>query len=171
MYAPRHQRRTLLSSGGWLRAAHQPRRPDRGRPVPPVDEGRPDADNVIIFFADGQANQPTSTGHPCQYANDAATSAKLAGTAIYSLGYGVDTTRCGTDSSGPFVNRYGTYFLASTSGIAPDQGATDSSPGGCAATENTDQDYYFCEGRGEDLDAVFRQIASQIAQRSRLLNF
>ena len=136
-----------------------------------LSTGRPDADNVIVFFADGQANQPTSTGHPCQYANDAATSAKLAGTAIYSLGYGVDTTRCGADNSGPFVNRYGTYFLASTSGIAPDQGATDSSPGGCAATENTDQDYYFCEGRGEDLDAVFRQIASQIAQRSRLLNF
>jgi Putative Flp pilus-assembly TadE/G-like len=133
--------------------------------------GRPDADNVIVFFADGQANQPTSTNHPCQYANDAATSAKLAGTAIYSLGYGVDNSRCGNDHSGPFVGRYSTYFLASTSGIAPDQGATDSSPGGCAATENTDLDYYFCEGRGEDLDAVFRQIASQIAQRSRLLNF
>ena len=133
--------------------------------------GRSDADNVIIFLADGQANQPTSTGHPCQYANDAATSAKLANTAIFSLGYGVDNTRCGNDSSGPFVNRYATYFLASTSGVAPDQGATDSSPGGCAPTENTDQDYYFCEGRGEDLDAVFRQIASQVAQRSRLLNF
>ena len=134
-------------------------------------EGRADADNVIVFFADGQANQPTSTGHPCQYANDAATSAKLADTAIFSLGYGVDDTRCVNDSSGPFVNRQGTYFLASTSGVAPDQGATDSLPGGCAATENTDLDYYFCESRGEDLDAVFRQIASQVAQRSRLLNF
>ena len=72
---------------------------------------------------------------------------------------------------GPFVDRYGTYFLASTSGVAPDQGATDSSPGGCSLTENTDLDYYFCESRGEDLDAVFRQIASQVAQRSRLLNF
>ena len=133
--------------------------------------GRSDADNVIIFFADGQANQPTSTGHPCQYANDAATSAKLAGTAIFSLGYGVDDTRCRGDNSGPFVDRYGTYFLASTSGVAPDQGATDSSPGGCSLTENTDLDYYFCESRGEDLDAVFRQIASQVAQRSRLLNF
>ena len=75
------------------------------------------------------------------------------------------------DRSGPFVDRYGTYFLASTSGVAPDQGATDSSPGGCSLTENTDLDYYFCESRGEDLDAVFRQIASQVAQRSRLLNF
>jgi hypothetical protein len=133
--------------------------------------GRPDAPNVIIFFADGQANQPTSTNHPCQYANDAATSAKLAQTAIFSLGYGVDTTRCVNDTSGPFSNRYGTYFLASTSGVAPNQGATDSSPGGCSATENTDLDYYFCESRGEDLDAVFRQIAVQSIQRSRLLNF
>ncbi|HET8525257.1 MAG TPA: TadE/TadG family type IV pilus assembly protein [Actinomycetota bacterium] len=133
--------------------------------------GRSDAENVIVFFADGQANQPTSTGHPCQYANDAATIAKLAGTAIFSLGYGVDDTKCRNDHTGPFTDRYGTYFLASTSGVTPDQGATDSSPGGCAPTENTDLDYYFCESRGEDLDAVFRQIASQTVQRSRLLNF
>lgn len=149
---------------------------NHGDPIAAAQEllsttGRSDADDVLIFFADGQANQPTSTGHPCQYANDAATSAKLAGTAIFSLGYGVDDTRCRNDNSGPFVDRYGTYFLASTSGVAPDQGATDSSPGGCALTENTDLDYYFCESRGEDLDAVFRQIASQVAQRSRLLNF
>ncbi len=134
--------------------------------------GRPDAENVIIFFADGQANQPTSTLHPCQYANDVASTAKLAGTEIYSLGYGVDGTRCVSDSNGPFHNRYGTYFLASVSGTAPDQGFTDSSTsGGCVATENTDLDYYFCEGRGEDLEDVFHQIAIQTIQRSRLLNF
>jgi hypothetical protein len=133
--------------------------------------GRPDAENIIIFFADGQANQPTSTLHPCQYANDLATTAKLAGTAIYALGYGVDTTDCPDNVASPFYRTDGTTFLASVSGIVPNNRAYDSYPGHCAATENTDLDYYFCEGRGEDLEDVFHQIAIQTIQRSRLLNF
>ena len=66
----------------------------------------------------------------------------------------------------------GTYFLSRVaspypSGVLSD----DNAPGGCAADENTDGDYYFCESRGEDLETVFHQIAVQSIQRSRLLNF
>jgi hypothetical protein len=52
----------------------------------------------------------------------------------------------------------------------------DNAPGGCDTTadpqtENTDGDFYFCEGRGSDLEATFRRIAIQSIQRTRLLNF
>jgi hypothetical protein len=140
-----------------------------------LSQGRPDAPNVIIFFADGQANQPDPVTEPCQYAFNAAGAAKNAGTAVYALGYGVDTTRCAQDGgSSPFAGRYATYFLsqvASPISLSPFQASTDDAPGSCGVNENTDNDYYFCESRGEDLDDVFRQIAVQTIRRSRLLNF
>jgi hypothetical protein len=139
-----------------------------------LNQGRPEAPDVIIFFADGQANQPSPIYQPCQYAFNASAAAKSSGTTVFALGYGVDTTRCSQDTSGssPFHNRYGTYFLSRVASPYPSGALSDDNwPGGCAADENTDGDYYFCESRGEDLETVFHQIAVQSIQRSRLLNF
>ena len=141
---------------------HEPRRPDAAAQAA-ARPGRPEAADVIIFFADGQSNQPTSTRQPCQYANDAATSAKLAGTAIFALGYGVDTTRCaaGHEREQPLPQpRTGPTSSPRRRGIAPDQGALGQhAPAGARPTRTRTSDYYFCESRGEDLDAVFHQIA------------
>jgi hypothetical protein len=139
-----------------------------------LSQGRPEAPDVIIFFADGQANQPTPAMQPCQYADASSTVAKTSGTTVFALGYGVDTTRCAQDTSAssPFRGRYGTYFLSQVASPYPSGlDSDDNAPGGCAIEENTDGDFYFCESRGEDLDTVFRQIAVQSIQRSRLLNF
>lgn len=144
-----------------------------------LQNGRPEAPNVIVFFGDGEANQP-EPGNPCQYADNAASAAKATGTAIFSLAYGAgapsgggsgEDPRCTSDNSGPWVNGIATTFYASVASD-PDGGSTiDNAPGDCAVDENTDNDYYFCESRGEDLDDVFRQIAVQTIRRSRLLNF
>jgi hypothetical protein len=136
-----------------------------------LETGRADAPNIIIFFADGQANQPDPATEPCQYADAAADAAKSRGTTVFALGYGVDTTRCAQDGSGQFRGRYATYFLSQVASRVNGVDSTDDVPGGCGINENLDGDYYFCESRGEDLEDVFRQIAVQSLRRSRLLNF
>jgi hypothetical protein len=136
-----------------------------------LNQGRPDAPDVIIFFADGQANQPDPTAPPCLYAYNAAQNAKAAGTAVFALGYGVDTTTCNRDTTGMFRNVRATTFLAAVSGAPGEPPSTDDVPGGCGVNENKDGDYYFCESRGDDLRDVFKRIAIQSIQRSRLLNF
>jgi hypothetical protein len=144
-----------------------------------LSNGRPEAPNVIVFFGDGEANQP-EPGNPCQYADNAASSAKANGTTIFSLAYGAgepsgggsgEDPRCTSDNSGIWANQVATTFYASVASDPPSGQTIDNAPGGCDINENDDGDFYFCESRGEDLDAVFRQIAIQTIQRSRLLNF
>jgi hypothetical protein len=134
-----------------------------------LNQGRPEAPDVMIFFADGESNQPYGF-NPCTYAVNATANAKTAGTTVFSLAYGAEGARCQYDS-GSWANAWATRFLSTVASPTATGPSTDNLPGGCASNENTDGDYYFCESRGEDLDAVFRQIAVQSIQKSRLLNF
>jgi hypothetical protein len=135
-----------------------------------LNQGRPEAPDIIIFFADGESNQPYGVTSPCSYAINAVAAAKSAGTSVFALGYGAEGARCQYDT-GSWSNAWATKFLSTVASPTATGPSTDNAPGGCAADENTDGDFYFCESRGEDLDAVFRQIAVQSIQKSRLLNF
>jgi hypothetical protein len=143
-------------------------------------KARDDADDIIVFLGDGEANQPAGW-QPCRYANDAATAAKAAGTTIFSLAYGAgepsgggtgEDPKCTSDTAAPFAGVFATTMFASIASdpqVGPPTG--DNDPGGCASDENTDGDMYFCESRGADLEDVFRQIAIATLERTRLLNF
>jgi hypothetical protein len=135
-----------------------------------LSQGRPDAGKVIIFFADGESNQPRYD-QPCQYAASAADEAEAQGVTVFSLAYGAGGKRCGFDSSGAFVGAWATTFLAAVASPTDTGPAIDDAPGGCASTENLDQDNYFCESRGSDLERVFRQIAVATVKRTRLIDF
>lgn len=132
-------------------------------------QGRPNVPDIVIFFADGEANQPYGF-NPCTYAVNSSAAAKNAGTSIYSLAYGAGGARCQYDS-GTWGNAWATKFLAAVASPTPTGPSTDDVPGGCGPNENTDGDYYFCESRGSDLSDTFRQIAFQTIQKPRLLNF
>ena len=127
-------------------------------------QGRPTVPDVIIFMTDGQANQP-STMQPCKYFNDKATIAKNAGQTIFTIGYGLDSTKC-SDTSGLFVNKTGTTNLA----FAATQLTTDDQPGGCGPNENKDGDHYFCTPAAADLEPVFRQVAAAAIQTAHLID-
>jgi hypothetical protein len=146
--------------------------------------GRPEAPDVIIFFADGEANQPqayTAGGavvqnryNPCDYALTRALDARNAGATIFSLAYGATGARCGFDhSASGFQGAWATTFLAAVASPTSAGDATDNLPGACALDENVDLDNYFCETRGDDqgLEDAFRQIAIQSLTRSKLINF
>jgi hypothetical protein len=146
--------------------------------------GRPDVPDVIVFFADGEANQPqayTAGGsrilnryNPCQYAYTRAINARNAGAQLFSLAYGSNGARCQyDDSASTFQGDWATTFLAAVASPTSSGDATDNAPGNCAVDENTDLDNYFCETRGDDqgLEDAFRQIAIQSLKRARLLNF
>jgi Mg-chelatase subunit ChlD len=126
--------------------------------------GRADVPDVIIFLSDGEANQPRNN-QPCLYANTRANTAKSADIEIFTIAYGVAGARCGEDTAGEFRNRYASYFF---SRMATD--SIDDLQGGCAATENTDGDHYFCESGSADLEPVFRQVAEQALGHSRLVD-
>jgi Flp pilus assembly protein TadG len=143
---------------------------------------RADVPDVIVYFADGEANQPRNS-QPCQYANTRATTAKTTrNILIFTLAYGAAGARCGFDTAGspfgppPSGGDFATTFLsAMASEEQPGVASDDNFPGGCdttlPTTENNDGDFYFCESRGTDLEATFRRIAVQSVQRTRLLNF
>jgi len=135
-----------------------------------LNGGRPEAPDIIVFFADGESNQPYGASSPCSYAVTSAGSSKTAGTTVFSLAYGAGGARFQYDS-GSWFNAGATRFLSTAASPTATGPLTDDVPGGCGLSENTEADFYFCESRGEDLDAVFRQIAIQTIQRSRLLNF
>jgi Putative Flp pilus-assembly TadE/G-like/von Willebrand factor type A domain len=118
-----------------------------------ASQGRANVPDVIIFMTDGQANQP-STRQPCKYFNDKATIAKAAGQTIFTIGYGIDTTKC-PDTVAPFSTKTGTTNLA----FAATQPSIDDQPGGCGPNENKDGDWYFCTPASADLEPVFRQVA------------
>lgn len=143
---------------------------------------RPEVPDVIVFFADGEANQPRFN-QPCHYANTRASNAKAADVVVFTLAYGASGSRCQYDTSAspfgppPSGGDWATTFLAAmASEELPGVASDDNAPGSCditanPQTENTDGDFYFCEGRGSDLEATFKRIAIQSIQRTRLLNF
>ena len=130
-----------------------------------VNDGRADVPDVIIFMTDGEANQP-KLNQPCQYAVTRGTSAENAGVDVYTIGYGVASARCTYDTVGTYRNAFASKSLADMAS----GGAIDNAPGGCAATENTDGDNYFCESGSADLEPVFRMIAAASVQRARLVD-
>ncbi|MGA9160018.1 MAG: VWA domain-containing protein [Actinomycetota bacterium] len=134
-----------------------------------LSQGRPEAPDIIIFFADGESNQPYGF-NPCTYAVNTSAAAKAAGTSVYSLAYGATGARCQYDN-GSWGNAWATTFLSTVASPTTTGPSTDDVPGGCGPDENTDGDYYFCESRGADLSDTFRQIAYQTNQKPRLLNF
>jgi len=125
--------------------------------------GRAEVPDVMIYLSDGEANQPRFN-QPCQYAITRADAAKAADVEIFTIAYGVAGARCGYDSAGTYRNVYASIFFAD---MATE--SDDDAPGGCASTENTDGDHYFCESGGSDLETVFRQVAEQALGHSRLV--
>jgi type II secretory pathway pseudopilin PulG len=126
--------------------------------------GRADVPDAIIFFTDGEANQPRFNS-PCNYLNQKASAAKARGVTIFTIAFGVAGARCTQDTSGPFAGRY-----ASTNLAAAATSSTDDAPGGCGVNENKDGDNYFCESGSADLEPVFRQVASATVKAARLLD-
>ena len=133
-----------------------------------VQKGRPNVQDVIIFLADGQSNRPAAR-QPCQYAYNAASGAKAAGTIVFTLGYGLDG-RCLASDNPRWANRPAQEMLAAAASPDLTTGAPSVADKPCAE-ENLDGDSYFCESRGGDLQPVFLQIVTAAVQRSRLLLF
>ena len=142
---------------------------------------RVDVPDVIVYFADGEANQPR-LNQPCQYAITRANTAKANGVLIFTIAYGASGARCGFDTAAspygppPSGGDFATRFLADMASPPPPGVVGDNTPGGCDTvanplTEQTDNDFYFCESRGTDLEATFLRIAVQSIQQTRLLNF
>jgi putative Flp pilus-assembly TadE/G-like protein len=127
-------------------------------------QGRPTVPDVIIFMTDGEANQPWGM-QPCGYLNGKATTAKtIDGQTIFTIGYGIGTKKC-SDTGGIFAGKFATFNLASAA-----TASIDNAPGGCAATENTDLDHYFCTPTGADLEPVFRQVAAAAIETAHLID-
>jgi hypothetical protein len=126
-------------------------------------QGRPTVPDVIIFMTDGEANQPYGL-QPCGYLNAKSDIAKAAGQTVFTIGYGIGTKKC-SDTGGTFAGAFATKNLAWTA-----TASYDDAPGGCAATENTDGDNYFCTPSGADLEPVFRQVAAAAINTAHLID-
>jgi hypothetical protein len=127
-------------------------------------EGRSTVPDVVIFFTDGEANQPRFN-QPCTYATTRAAAAKAAGVEVFTIAYGVAGARCTQDTAGTYRNAWATTFL---SAMATD--SIDDAPGGCGINENKDGDHYFCESGSGDLEPVFRQVAAASVGNARLVD-
>jgi hypothetical protein len=129
------------------------------------NEGRSTVRDIIILFTDGEANQPNNA-NPCSYAVNKATNIKNKDTEIYTIAYNVANAKCTSDTGGSYKNVYATTFLADVA-----TSSTDDQPGGCAATENTDRDHYFCRPGNADLAPVFRTVGTAAMRTSSLVDF
>ncbi len=121
---------------------------------------RPGVIKGILFETDGQPNYGvgTATDYTCLQADQNATIAKNAGIKLYTVGFGLDganNVNC-PDTSGVFRNQKVTSLLASMA----TQPTTDDL---CVAAENTDGDNFFCQPKSADLQAIFREVAYNLA--------
>lgn len=124
--------------------------------------GRPGVKKGIILLSDGGAHDPNAVANPCQYADDMAADAKAAGVEIFTIGFGIGSKSCSSDSSGGFASAPVAQLLASMA-----TGPTDDN---CVAGgENSDGDHFFCEPASSDLTDVFVAAASQFAAGSSLI--
>lgn len=144
-----------------------------------TNNGRPGVRKGILFISDGGANDPDTVPLPCWYANVQAQAAKAQGIEIFTIGFGVDNptapgrqVTCDNDESGiygPDVvwpdGQPVTRLLADMAS----QPSDDNCSVGTTDFENTDDDYFFCIPKDEDLADVFLAIATQFAQGSRLV--
>lgn len=128
------------------------------------EQGRAKAPDVIILFTDGEANQPAGM-NPCSYAIDKAMASQNRRTEIFTIAYNVAGATCTGDTSGSYAGRYATTFLADMA-----THSTDDLPGGCADTENSDRDHYYCEPGNTNLTPVFRKVAYAAARNTGLVD-
>jgi hypothetical protein len=120
---------------------------------------------------------------PCDYAAEKADAARASGIEIYTIGYGVDqpgNNQCVDEGvSSPFEDSLTTALLAymAHGDIRYDDGG-DGEPGGnplgCTTTagrdgENSDDDHFLCEARGNELVPLFKAAAEALAGGSRLI--
>lgn len=136
------------------------------------NEARDGIKQGIILFTDGEANLPgqPGPGNPCLYAYNQAHTAKTAfGVEIFTIGYGIDGARCTLDN-GLYDDVLATELLADMATESED----DAGNGGCNTSaerdaENSDEDHFFCEARGDDLQPVFQAAAEAITKAPRLI--
>jgi hypothetical protein len=143
-----------------------------------VDNGRPDVPDGVVFMTDGEANQPTSSGNPCSYAQTRAQQVKSAGVIVVTIAYRLQGVDCGTALA--------TTVLANMasdpeSGVATlDDGGDGPGgiPGGCETAqsvngENADSDLFFCAPDPGLLSSVFSKasaaILAQFSERTILV--
>ena len=120
------------------------------------------SERTIILLSDGAAHDPNSVSNPCEYAFDRAADAKAAGVEIFTIGFGIGSKSCSSDSSGPFDSAPVAQLLAAMA-----TGPTDDN---CVSGgENSDGDNFFCEPASADLTDVFLSAASQFADGSSLI--
>lgn len=125
--------------------------------------GRPGAKRGIILMTDGAANRPVGA-QPCQYAENAAATAKAAGIQVLTIGFLSNSNKClPTDEvSGKYVGVEVTKLLANMASPIKGVPAQDN---GCTAVENADGDNFFCQPKDGDIKAVFLQAVAQLAGR------
>ena len=117
--------------------------------------GRPTVDDVIIFMTDGQANQPSSMS-AVQVLQRQGDDREGRGSEIFTIGYGIDSTKCSDPSGTPFYNKTGTTNLADGCDRRP---RPTICPAAAVSNENKDGDHYFCTPATADLEPVFRLVA------------
>jgi hypothetical protein len=131
-----------------------------------LDSGR-DVKKGIILMTDGAANEPTRNS--CRFANEMADIVKDEDIEIFTIGYGIESERCG-DRSGTYRNVRVTELLADM--------ATDSldDHGHCRYqsaidAENADGDHFMCQPKGGDLELVFRAAAAALSTDIKLIQY
>lgn len=133
-----------------------------------LNAGRPGVKKGIILLSDGGANEPRNVvANPCVHARDMAQFAKSAGIELYTIGFGVDSRSqiCDQDETGPYANGPVTEVLADMAS----QPSDDNCSVATTDYENSDDDYFFCLPKDEDLSEVFLAVATQFASGSRLV--
>ncbi len=131
-----------------------------------IKNGRPGVRKGIIFETDGQPNNAVGSGpNYCLLASNAAAAAKAQNIEIFTIGFGLDAASGGDpacpDTSGAWKGKTATALLASMS-TQPTVNPTT-----CTATENTDDDHFFCIGKtgaSTDLSGIFKAAAAQLAK-------
>jgi hypothetical protein len=137
--------------------------------------GRSDATNVIILLSDGDASGGTfantgstylnsngtypSAKNQCLQAITIANNAKAAGTKIYTVGYGVDTGGCSTDSGATYNGSSITACSALRYIASSDQYFfVDTSSTHCAGATSVTMN-----GKTNTLSAIFTQIVGDLS--------
>jgi hypothetical protein len=140
--------------------------------------GRPNVKWGILFETDGEPSY-SSTGDPgnytCAAAVDAAHTAKLITNAqgknieLFTVGFlaGSDPN-CPdggsvTDYLGRSYQNQNVTLALSRMASSNSSPSPNGSANGCVASENTDQDHFFCEPDSADLEEVFATIATEFA--------
>lgn len=126
--------------------------------------GRPNVRKGIILETDGTPNfsgDGPAADYTCSKAAADAATAKAAGVAIVTVGFGLAASDMCPDTTGAYHNVSVLQLLADM--------ATASTNGGCNDAENTDGDDFFCLPKTSQLSGIFQSAAATIAAAPRLL--